>query len=237
MDKKLPELSIFFPFWNEEKNVRSVVAAGIKVADKVADKWEILIVDDGSSDNTLGEAKSIAAANKNIRIISHTPNRGYGAALKEGLEKSKYKYIVFTDGDGQFDFAEITRFIEKIDNADMVIGYKKKRQDSFGRLILMNMLKIWDWAFFGLWFRDIDCGFKMFKREAIEKISPLRSEGAMITTEILAKARRKKLSIIEVEVSHFPRQYGEQSGANLPVVVRAVLESLILWYDIHNGRI
>jgi glycosyltransferase involved in cell wall biosynthesis len=237
MAKKLSELSIFFPFWNEEKNVKDVVTKAIPVANEIADKWEIIIVDDGSSDNTLSEAEKIANNNKNIRVISHKPNRGYGAALKEGFTNAKYKNVVFTDGDGQFDFSEVVRFLEKIDDVDMVIGYRKTRRDSYGRHILMNLLKAWDFMFFGFWFRDIDCGFKMFKKGALEEILPLRSEGAMITTEILAKAVRKKLKISQVEVNHYPRQFGKQTGANIPVVIRAVLESLILWYDIHNGRI
>ena len=101
----------------------------------------------------------------------------------------------------------------------------------------MNMLKVWDLIFFGFKFRDIDCGFKMFRKEALEEILPLRSEGAMITTEILAKSVRKKLKIKEVEVMHYPREFGDQSGANIPVIIRAVLESLILWWDIRNNRV
>ncbi|KKQ96813.1 MAG: hypothetical protein A3G66_01365 [Candidatus Levybacteria bacterium RIFCSPLOWO2_12_FULL_39_17] len=237
MAKKLPELSIFFPFWNEEENVSRVVFSALDVAKKVTVKWEIIIIDDGSSDNTLREAEKIAFENKNIRIVSHKPNRGYGAALKEGFQNASYNYIVFTDGDGQFDIAQITKFIDKIDNADIVIGYRRKRRDTFARHILMYMLRVWDLIFFGFWFRDIDCGFKMFKKESLDKIMPLRSEGAMITTEILAKAKRKNLKIEQVEVDHYKRQFGEQSGANLAVIVRAVLESMILWWDIRNKRI
>lgn len=237
--KKLPELSIFFPFWNEEKNVAAVVTRALEVAPVIAEKWEVLIIDDGSNDKTLEIANDLAKKNKNIHVISHNPNRGYGAALKEGLEKSNYKYIVFTDGDGQFDFAEIVKFVEPIESCDMVIGYRNKRRDEkiFKRLLLMNMLRVWDFILFGFHFKDIDCGFKMFTRHAIEEISPLRSEGAMITTEILAKATKKKLKIIQIGVEHYPRTFGKQTGANLPVIVRAVLESLILWSDIHNKRI
>ncbi len=237
METKLSELSIFFPFWNEEDNIEKIVTEAIVVADKIARKWEIIIIDDGSTDETLQRAKLLAVKNKNVKIVSHAPNRGYGAALKEGFSHSQYAYIVFTDGDGQFDFSEVTKFVEKIKNYDMVIGFRKKRQDQLVRYLLMMMLKAWDYLFFRFYFKDIDCGFKMFKKESLQKILPLRSEGAMITTEILAKAKIKKLKIKEIEVAHYPRERGKQSGANIQVVVRAVLESLMLWLDIHNGRI
>lgn len=237
MEKRLSELSIFFPFWNEEKNVRSVVENAIPIAKNIAKDWEILIIDDGSKDKTPQIGQELSKKHKNVRVISHLPNRGYGAALKEGFANAKYKYIVFTDGDRQFDFSEVTKLIDGLSGADIVIGFRKKRRDSFSRHLLMNLLKIWDFIFFRFYFKDIDCGFKLFRKEAIESIMPLRSEGAMITTEILAKAKRKGLKIREVEVNHYPREYGNQTGANLPVVIRAVLESLILWFDILNKRI
>lgn len=237
MEKKLPELSIFFPFWNEEKNVKYVVESAIPVAKELANQWEILIIDDGSKDKTLSIGQELAKKYKNVKVITHTPNRGYGAALKEGFSNAKYKYIVFTDGDRQFDFSEVKRLIEALPGSDIVIGFRKKRRDDFTRHLLMNLLKIWDYIFFRFYFKDIDCGFKLFKKEAIEQITPLRSEGAMITTEILAKATRKKLKIKEVEVNHYPRKFGNQTGANFAVVVRAILESFILWFDILNKRI
>ncbi|OGH16024.1 MAG: hypothetical protein A3C30_00800 [Candidatus Levybacteria bacterium RIFCSPHIGHO2_02_FULL_40_18] len=238
MVRKLPELSVFFPFWNEEENIEEVISRAISVAPKVADKWEVIMVDDGSSDKTLDKANDLASKNQNLRVVSLHPNRGYGAALKAGFENSRYDCIVFTDGDLQFDFSEVDKFVEEIKNADIVIGYRKKRRDRnlFKRLLLMNLLKIGDFTLFGFTFRDIDCGFKMFRKSAIETISPLRSEGAIITTEILAKAIRKKLRIKEVGVEHYIRQHGVQTGANIPVIVRAVLESLTLWMDIRNKR-
>ena len=238
MTKKLPELSIFFPFWNEQDNIEQVVRDAIPVAAKVADKWEIIMVDDGSADKTLQIAQKLASKDKRLRVVSHQPNRGYGAALTSGFSDARYNFVVFTDGDGQFNFSEVTKFVDVIDSADMVIGFRKKRRDHklFKRLLLMNLLKVWDFILFRFSFKDIDCGFKMFKKSAIEKLMPLRSEGAMITTEILAKAKRKKLKIVEVGVTHYPRKLGHQSGANLPVIIRAVLESFILWYDLHYGR-
>lgn len=236
MANKIPELSIFFPFWNEEKNIEQVIKKAIPIAGKVAEKWEIIVVDDGSSDKTLSIAKRLREENPNLIIVSHGVNRGYGAALKSGFEKAKYEYVVFNDGDGQFDFAEVTKFIEKIDKADIVIGFRKKRLDNPLRHILMNLLKIWDLIFFGFNFKDIDCGFKLFRKDALLRIMPLESEGAMITTEILAKSKRKKLKIQQVEVSHYPRLFGDQSGGNVRVIARAIKESFVLWKDLNYGR-
>lgn len=236
MNKKLPELSIFFPFWNEEKNIEQVVTNAIAIAPKVAKKWEIIIIDDGSSDRTWEKSQKIKSQYSNVHVIHHSVNRGYGAALKSGFENSQYNYIVFTDGDLQFDFSEVTKFIEMIEDADIVIGYREKRQDNLIRHILMTLLKVWDFLFFHFYFKDIDCGFKMFRRDAIEALMPLRSEGAMITTEILAKANAKKMKIKQVGVSHFPRKHGQSSGGNIPVIVRAVLETFILYWDIKNRR-
>ena len=234
--QKLPRLSIFFPFWNEEDNIASVVERALVIAPTVAEKFEILIIDDGSSDKTPEIAEKLARKHENIRCIRHSVNRGYGAALKTGFENAKYDPVVFTDGDLQFNFSQVTKFIEQIDSADIVIGYREKRKDKFFRHILMALLKIWDFIFFRFHVRDIDCGFKMFRRSALEAIMPLRSEGAMITTEILAKAHAKKLRIKEVGVTHYPRKFGESSGGNIPVIIRAMLETFILYWDLRNRR-
>jgi glycosyltransferase involved in cell wall biosynthesis len=235
---KLPSLSIFFPFWNEESNIEKVVKSAIPVAEKVAEKWEIIMVDDGSSDKTLEIAKRLVESDKRLRVITHQPNIGYGAALNSGFTNAKYKYVVFTDGDGQFNFAEVTKFVPLMEDADLVIGYREKRRDKnlLKRLMLMYLLKINVFILFGVYFKDIDCAFKMFRRDAIEQIMPIRSEGAMVSTEILAKAKRKKLRIKEVGVSHYPRVHGAESGANFQVVLRAIFESSILWWDLKNGR-
>lgn len=237
MNKKIEELSIFFPFWNEEKNVENVVKKAISIAKERFLKWEILMIDDGSSDKTLSICKKLAGSDpKRLRVISHKPNRGYGAAIREGFENASYNFIVLNDGDGQFDFSQIDKFFRKITYADIVIGNRKKRRDHPVRRVLMRLLKVWDFMFFGFYFKDIDCGFKLFRKDAVRRIFPLKSEGAMITTEILAKARKAHLKIAEVEVTHYPRLYGDQSGGNLRVIMRAIRESIMLWFDLHYAR-
>ena len=230
---KVSELSIFFPFWNEQDNIEDVIKKAIPVAQKVADKWEIIMVDDGSSDKTPEIARKLVKQDSRLSVVSHDKNRGYGAALKTGFAKAKYNLVVFNDGDGQFDLSEVAKFLERIENADIVIGYRKKRLDNPFRHILMNMLKVWDFLLFKFHFKDIDCGFKLFKKEALSKILPFQSEGAMITTEILAKAQKAHLKIVQVEVNHYPRIYGNQSGGNLRVILRAVKESLLLWKNLN----
>lgn len=230
---KVPQLSVFFPFWNEGENVENVIKKAVPIVEDLAIKWEILMIDDGSSDNTLEILRKLSEEDSRLVTISHDKNRGYGAALKTGFVNAKYDLVIFTDGDGQFDLSEASKFLEKIQNADMVIGFRKKRLDNPFRHLLMNLLKIWDFIFFGFRFRDIDCGFKLFTKNSLQKIMPLTSEGAMITTEILAKAKKVKLKIVEVEVNHYPRIYGDQSGGNLRVILRAIKESLILWKDIN----
>lgn len=233
---KVSELSIFFPFWNEEENIENVVRKAVPIAQKVALEWEIIMVDDGSSDDTLKIAKRLAQENSRLVVVADPVNRGYGSALKNGFSHAKYNLIVFTDGDAQFDFSQVSRLLEKIENADIVIGFRKKRLDNPFRHVLMNLLKVWDLILFGLYFKDIDCGFKLFRKEALLQIMPLKSEGAIITTEILAKAKRSNLRIAQVQVSHFPRKYGDQSGGNLRVIVRAIRESLVIWKDLNYGR-
>ena len=230
MTKKIPELSLFFPFWNEEENIEKVVNKAANFISGIAVKWEILMVDDGSSDRTYEIAKKLEQTNQaHLRVIHHSPNRGYGAALKEGFKNSKYKVVAFIDGDDQFDVSEITKFLDLIGLVDIVIGKRDKRQDHPFRHILMYLLKIWDFILFGFYFPDIDCGFKVFKKSAIDKLMPLKSEGAMITTEILAKAKKEKLTIAQVVVKHYPRKFGNQTGGNIRVITRAVIESLMLW--------
>ena len=127
---KVSELSIFFPFWNEQDNIEDVIKKAIPVAQKVADKWEIIMVDDGSSDKTPEIARKLVKQDSRLSVVSHEKNRGYGAALKTGFAKAKYNLVVFNDGDGQFDLSEVTKFLERIENADIVIGYRKKRLDN-----------------------------------------------------------------------------------------------------------
>lgn len=232
MQSKIRELSVFLPAYNEEGNIRNVVENVEKVLTKIAKNWEIIIVNDGSTDKTERIVKKISKLDKRIRVITHKKNLGYGATLSDGFYNSKYSWIAFIDSDGQFDFAEINKFIEKQNEtkADLVIGYYKKRQVSYFKIITS---RIWEFAvfmLFGLKVHDIDCGFKLIKKEVIDKIPKLESQrGAFISSELLIKARKKGFKFAEVPVTHYPRTKGVGTGRNINVIIKSFADLFRLW--------
>ena len=232
MQKLISELSVFFPTYNEENAIRTTVEDARKVLERIAGRWEIIIVNDGSNDRTGEIAQKLSEKDKGIRVINHASNRGYGAALKSGFYNSKYSWIAFTDSDGQFDFSEITNFIGKQRNtgADLVIGFYKKRRVSTFKILTSKLWELLVSVLFGLKVKDIDCGFKLISRKVIEKIPKLESErGAFISSEFLIKAKKGRFQIEEIAVTHRPRKVGEGTGRNLNVIVRSFVDLFKLW--------
>ncbi|MDP2860738.1 MAG: glycosyltransferase family 2 protein [bacterium] len=229
----IPEISVFFPAYNEEGNIAKTVEKAVAVLEKIAGKYEIIIVNDGSRDRTGEIGKNLAKKNPSIKIITHKTNKGYGEALKTGFYNSRYAWICCVDADGQFDFSEITKLWEKAKNASVIIGYRLDRKDSlirkingFGWTLLANIL-------LGIGVRDVDCSFKLVKKEVIEKIPKLEStRGGMISPELLGKAKKSRFKIAEVGVGHFPRTAGRQTGANLRVIFRSFIDLFRLWWKI-----
>lgn len=230
--RKLNSLSIFFPFYNEETTLVDTVRKADKIAREICEKYEILMINDGSQDKTAEVGQQIEKELPNAKLISHPVNRGYGAAIKTGFYNAQYEWIAFTDGDGQFDFAEIANFIktQQQTNADLVVGWYRHRAVSFVRKLNTFLWQFVVRLLFGLKVRDIDCGFKFLRREVIQKISPLESErGAFISTEFLVKAIKNDFKITEIPVTHYPRRAGRGTGANLNVIIRSFLDLFRLW--------
>ena len=226
-------LSVIFPAFNEEANIRHTVEAARLVLPKLAQTWEIILVNDGSRDATTPICDELAEQYPEVRAIHHTDNRGYGAALKSGILAARYDFIFFTDSDGQFDLQELENLIEFAGHYEIVTGYRGKRQDPPHRLI-----NAWGWKtlvrmVLGVKVRDIDCAFKIFQRSVFDRVQ-IRSVGAMVNTEILAQARSFGMRIHEVRVSHYPRRAGKPSGANLRVIIKAFKELFRLWGQLRN---
>lgn len=238
MSEKLNELSVFFPTYNEEENIARTVKNTYKVLPKVAKKWEILIINDGSKDNTKKVAKDLEKINKNIKLIDHDVNKGYGGALQTGFSRSKYEWVSFTDADGQFDFSEITNFIDKQreTGADAVIGFYKKRQVSKFKILTSKMWEYVVFFLFGLKVHDIDCGFKLLSKKMLDDIMPLDSQrGAFISSEFLIKAKNKGYKIVEIPVTHYPRTKGVGTGRDINVIIQSFTDLFKLWKKLRLG--
>ena len=223
MDKL--NISVFFPTYNEEGNIEALVARTVETLRRLAGRWEVIIVDDGSRDRTGEVAEALVKKYPGVRHVRHEKNRGYGGAVKTGLQEAKLDWIFFTDGDGQFDTAEIELLLPLAQNADMIAGYRIDRKDP-----VMRKLNAWAWGtlvrtLFGLHgkVRDIDCAFKLFRRRVVDE-NTFVAEGALISTELLVRAKKLGYRFAEVGVHHYPRKAGTQTGANPRVILRAFKE-------------
>lgn len=216
-------LSVFFPCFNEQDMVVPLTEKCLAVAKSICDDYEVIIVNDGSSDETGLRADAIAAEHSHVKVVHHPENRGYGAALQSGFAAATKEYVFYTDGDGQFDVNELERLLPLIAACDIVSAYRLNRQEG-----TLRKLNAWCWGklvcfIFHLKLKDIDCAFKLYKRAIFDTIE-LHSTGALIDTEILARARRRGYTITQTGVHHYPRTAGAATGANLKVILRAFIE-------------
>ena len=229
-------LTIFFPCHNEEENVERVARQAVEIGRQVADDLEVIIVDDGSKDRTGEIADRLAEEIPEVRAVHNHPNLGYGGALQRGFREATKHWIFYTDGDGQFDLGEIPRVLPLLAQYDIVSCYRLDRKDS-----LMRKLNAFAWTklvnlLFRIGLKDIDGAFKFYPKPFIDSIE-MHSMGALIDTEMLAKARNRGLSIGQTGVHHYPRLAGEQSGASIRVILRAFKELFKLRKQIKNeGR-
>jgi len=224
-------LSVFFPCYNEAGNIERVVARSVELLDELVADWEIIIVDDGSGDATGQIADRLAAGDQHIRVVHHERNCGYGMALRSGFAAATRPYVFYTDGDGQFDIADLRKLLERLGEADIINGYRTHRQDSLVRRLNGAC---WGWLVqrvLRFRCRDVDSAFKLYRREIFDRIE-LKSAGALIDAEILARAVREGYTITSVPVRHLPRRTGRQTGARIAVILRAFKELLVLRRDI-----
>lgn len=219
-------ISIILPAFNEEKNIRQMVRDCLKYLQKQNYNYEIIVVNDGSSDQTELIAQKIVSQNKKVHLINHSQNLGYAQALKNGFNTAKHKYVFFTDSDRQFrlDALDIMFPIIQIKKVDLVVGYRLHRQDSALRKFLSWGYNALATVLFDLTVKDIDCAFKLFRKDIFKKIE-IESTNWFFNTEILAKARLFNYNIIEVGVPHFPRTAGKSTVKfkHVPLTIKELL--------------
>jgi glycosyltransferase involved in cell wall biosynthesis len=233
-----PALTFFFPAYNEEENIERTVARAIDDVGPLAESLEVLAIDDGSTDRTPQLADELAAADPRVRVV-HQPNRGYGGALQAGFANARGELIAFSDGDLQFDLAELRRLLDRLaDTArpvDAVIGYRIKRRDPVHRLIIAKTYNAIVSVLFGLRVRDIDCAMKVFRRHVFDGLR-LDSEGPFLSAELLVKLRARGVRIAQVGVNHFPRAAGQNTGASFKKILRTFRDLAKLRWDLWTKR-
>jgi glycosyltransferase involved in cell wall biosynthesis len=227
---RLNGLSFFFPALNEEDNVAPIVEAALAVLPRFADDLEVTVVDDGSTDRTGAIADELARKYPRVRVIHHGTRRGYGGAVRSGLVSATKPWVFFTDGDRQFALEDLERLIAASNGADAVVGFRNKRADPARRLFVAWVYNHLIRLLFGGGWRDVDCAFKLFRREVFDRVplERVRSNGAFFSPELLITLRRAGIRVSQVGVRHFPRTAHEPKGASPRVILRAIRDLVSL---------
>jgi glycosyltransferase involved in cell wall biosynthesis len=233
---KLDGLSVFFPCYNEEENLPIVINSALRILPELANDFEIIVVDDGSHDRSPRIVTGIMQDEPRLRLVRHDRNLGYGAALVTGFRAARLPWVFYTDADAQFDLQELGVLIAKSAGADIVSGYRHHRADPRHRLL---NAAIFSWSlriFMGLSVPDVNCAFKLCRREIFDRF-PLRTSGALINAEILSRARLAGCKIVWLPVTHQPRVAGMPTGAKPSVILKAIGEFWILFFDLLKTRL
>lgn len=229
--KKLKSLSVFFPVYNEEANLEILIEQALRIIPSLATRYELLIINDGSDDDSLKIANKLASKYEQVKVFSHETNKGYGEVLKTGIKNSQHEWIFWTDSDLQFDLSELANFVKETDKNKVILGYRKKRAEGFRRHFNASLFGIYIDLLFRIHVKDIDCAFKLIQADLLKNLE-LTSGSAFTSAEILYRLKKKKLRFKEIAVNHYPRIYGQATGANLKVIIKACYEALRTYLQI-----
>jgi glycosyltransferase involved in cell wall biosynthesis len=223
-------ISIFYPCYNDWGTIGSMVLLTLRTVKKLDLDAEVIIVDDGSRHHTQDALDELAARFPEVRIIRHEQNRGYGGALRTGFAEAAHEWVFYTDGDAQYDVRELERLVERIGpDVDVVQGYKIQRHDPLHRIIIGRAYHWLIRMLFGLRMRDVDCDFRLMRRNIFDAIE-LTSTSGTICAEMMTKVQRAGYRMVEVPVHHYERAHGKSQFFNFPRLVSVAWQLAGLWW-------
>ena len=223
-------LSVFFPAYNDAGTIASLIIAALQSASKLTQDYEVIVVNDGSSDSTAQILKELARVYPQLTIVTHEVNRGYGGALRSGFATATKDVVFYTDGDAQYDPAEIELLWAKMTTGvDLVNGYKVSRSDPWHRIVIGRIYHHTVKILFGLRVRDVDCDFRLLRRSIFERVQ-LEKNSGVICLEMMKKIQDAGFTIVEVPVNHYHRVHGQSQFFNFRRVIRTGIDVLKLWY-------
>lgn len=227
-----PGLTIFFPAYNDSGTIASMVVTAVLTAGRLTPDFEVLIINDGSRDATPQVADELARVYPQVRVVHHEGNRGYGGALRSGFANAAKEFVFYTDGDAQYDPAEMADLWAGMGpGVDMVNGYKISRSDPFHRKVIGRVYHHTVRLLFGLTVRDVDCDFRLMRRAIFDKVTLTKNSG-VICLEMMKKIQDAGFRITEVPVHHFHRAYGKSQFFNFRRIFRTGIDVLKLWREL-----
>ncbi len=235
MSDRLPELSLVLPVHNEAENLRWLLPHLATVLPTLAERFEVVVVDDGSSDGSGALATQLASGlGLVLLLLRHDRKSGYGATVGDGLRASRLGYVAFTDADGQFEVADFALLLPLLAGADLVGGWREERRDAAMRSVVSWVFNTLVLVLYRLPYRDLDCAMKVMRREVLESID-LRARSALLNTELYYKARHAGWRIAQHPVPHHPRRAGRRSGARPRAIARAIKELIVFRWTMRRS--
>ena len=225
-----PGLSVFFPAYNDCGTIASLVITAVQSASKLTPNYEVIVVDDGSSDSTAQILSELARVYPQLKVVTHPVNRGYGGALRTGFASATKDVIFYTDGDAQYDPSEIEVLWPMLTaGVDLVNGYKISRSDPLHRIVIGRIYHHTVKILFGLRVRDVDCDFRLLRRSIFDRVR-LEKNSGVICLEMMKKIQDAGFRIVEVPVHHYHRAHGQSQFFNFRRVIRTGIDVMKLWY-------
>ncbi len=236
LNAHVTSVSAFFPCYNDALSIGKMVRDVHVGLESAVEDFEVIVVNDGSSDNSLAVLHELAVEFPRLRIVDHEVNRGYGGALLSGFAAATKQWVFYTDGDAQYDAAEIVRCIAAVQaNTDVVQGYKIGRGDPWYRKMIGRIYHHVVKVFFRLHVRDTDCDFRLIRQTVLDKVA-LRSTTGVICVEMMSSFQSVGARFVQVGVSHYARPHGKSQFFRLPAIGRSGVQLLQLWWRLMIRR-